>query len=70
MVDSYSAFNNKVTLLDETVTVALHASKNDLTDLAKEFFLVKKTDELVSLADFRKSFEVQGFTCEASIDKN
>ena len=70
VVDSYSAFNNKVTLLDETVTVALHASKNDLTDLAKEFFLVKKTEELASLADFRKSFEAQGFTCEASINKN
>lgn len=68
VIDQYSAFNNKVTLLDDTITVTLHASKNDLVDLAKEFFMIRKTNEPVSLADFRDNFEKQGFLCEASTD--
>ncbi len=70
VIDQYSAFNNKVTLLDDTIVVTLHASRNDLVDLAKEFFLIKKNEEPVSLNDFKNSFEKQGFICESSINNN
>ncbi|MBQ3320973.1 hypothetical protein IJG71_02490 [Candidatus Saccharibacteria bacterium] len=70
VIDQYGAFNNKVTLLDDTIMVTLHAEKNDLTELSKEFFLIKKTDELVTLADFRENFEKQGLVCKSSIDNN
>ena len=70
VIDQYSAFNNKVTLLDDTVIVTLHASKNDLVDLAKEFFMINKNDNPVSLYDFKTNFESQGFACKASTDNN
>ncbi len=69
VVDSYSAFNNKVTLLDDAIVVTLHASKTDLKDdLAKEFFLIPKTKSPTTLSDYREIFDAQGLTCESSID--
>lgn len=71
VIDQYSAFNNKVTLLDDAIVVTLHASKTDLKDdLAKEFFLIPKTKSPATLSDYREIFEVQGFTCESSLDNN
>lgn len=71
VIDQYGAFNNKVTLLDDTIVVTLHASKTDLKDdLAKEFFLIPKTKSPAALSDYREIFEVQGFTCESSLDNN
>ena len=69
VIDQYSAYNNKVTLLDDTIVVTLHASKTDLKDdLAKEFFLIPKTKAPTTLPDYREIFETQGFACKASTD--
>ncbi|MBR2587387.1 hypothetical protein IKE71_03405 [Candidatus Saccharibacteria bacterium] len=71
VIDQYGAFNNKVTLLDDTIVVTLHASKTDLeNELAKEFFLIPKAESPTTLSDYREAFESQGLTCTSSLDNN
>lgn len=67
-------FNNKFTQLDNTLIITLNISaKNSLTEIARSYFLIEGTDEKnlpITLSDYRANYELQGFSCISSIEKN
>ena len=70
---SFEEFNNKFTRIDNDLILSLYSSEKFKKDTAYEYFLVGKNADTgaypESLEEFRKNYELQGFTCKSSIDK-
>ena len=55
-------FNNKFTLMDNTLTVTLHASPSEIDEYTKDYFLID-SETLSSVNEYKDNYEKQGFSC-------
>lgn len=63
------AFNNKFSLMDETLSVAIHASVSDLNETTADYFLIAANENgemPLTLLDYKSNYEKQGFSCVTS----
>ncbi|MBQ2638155.1 hypothetical protein IJF89_00525 [Candidatus Saccharibacteria bacterium] len=68
---SSGEFNNKFTLIDNTLVLTLHADADALSeDLAREYFLLSRNNLPTTLQDFRQHYEAAGFACSSTIDNS
>lgn len=68
---SSGLFNNKFTLMDNVLVLALRADADEIKEeLAREYFLLDRSSLPTTLSDFRIHYESTGFVCASTIDNN
>lgn len=66
---SSGSFNNKFSLMDNILVLALHADASEVEEeLVREYFLLDRSAFPKTLSDFRKHYESTGFSCTSTID--
>lgn len=69
---SFGEFNNKFSVIDDKLVLALFATNSDDEDAGlKEFFLIKEdgNPSPTKLTEYKTNYESQGFSCKTSLTK-
>jgi len=68
---NFEKFDNKFSIIDGDLILTLYASDGKIDAFSKEYFLVKELENQklpTNLAEYRKNYESQGFTCKSTLD--
>lgn len=67
---SSEKFENKFTLIDNSLTISIHGNSAEINDDTKEYFMFEKTAELPkTLDEYRSYYSSIGFECKSTADK-
>lgn len=70
----FGEFNNKFSIIDNKLILTLHTEENVSDEKSGKFFLITKLPEEnripKSLNEYRKNYELQGFSCKTTLDNN
>lgn len=65
---SFSEFSNKFSVIGNELAISLFAEQNEIKPNTTGYFMLIHDDNRTSLADYRKAYEAQGFSCTSTID--
>ena len=64
-------FDNKFARYNGTLSISLHASKNEINEISAPYFMITVNDDkkvtLETITDYKQNYEAQGFKCESTI---
>lgn len=64
---SFTEFDNKFSIIGNALDIAVYLGQNQLTEKSAPYFMLQNASA-VTLADYRKAYESQGFSCASTID--